>query len=331
MSIIKKILKVIVILLIVLIALAIVILLVTAIMSKIKDKTYYEHTTVEGIIDTKYAALGDFDVSHIEYDTDDKQIKKYEIWYPSDLENGEQEYPVIFWANGTGGTASTETSFLRHLSSWGFIVVGNEDKNTRTGASINSGVELLLDLNKDKESIFYNKVDVNNFGVGGHSQGGPAVFNAATKQEYSYIFKALYTVSATSSYHTSVLGEDWEYDVSTISVPVFMAAGGGYFDAGNATDKSQIPDDKNGVAQGICPLWSMEENYNELPDNIEKIYAIKTNIDHGDTFKQFDGYMIAWFMYQLKGDQEAKKAFEINGELENNSLYQDVKTNITAQ
>ena len=39
--------------------------------------------------------------------------------------------------------------------------------------------------------------------------------------------------------------------------------------------------------------------------------------------------MTAWFMYQLKGDTETGKAFATGGELENNSLYQDVKTNIT--
>lgn len=39
--------------------------------------------------------------------------------------------------------------------------------------------------------------------------------------------------------------------------------------------------------------------------------------------------MTAWFMYWLKNDTEAGKAFIINGELDNNSLYQDVCTNIT--
>lgn len=320
-----KVIGIIILVVIVLIVIAVVAL--TLIVNN-KNKNYYKDTTVEGRIDMKYAAMGEQDVAYKEYDANDEQIGKYEVWYPSDLEEGSEKYPVVFWANGTGGHASKEEPFLKHLASWGFIVVGNEDENTRTGASIDSGIDYIITLNEDKESMFYQKINTDSFGAGGHSQGGPAVFNAATKQKHGDMLKALYTVSATSSYHTPILGADWEYDLSTISVPVFMAAGSGYWDAGNCTRKEQIPDDKNGLAQGICPLWSMEENYNAIPDTTQKIYAIKTDVDHGDSYKQFDGYMTAWFMYQLKGDKEAGEAFAVGGELSNNSLYQDVKSNI---
>lgn len=56
--------------------------------------------------------------------------------------------------------------------------------------------------------------------------------------------------------------------------------------------------------------------------------ARKKNVDHGDSYKQFDGYMTAWFMYYLQSDTEAGKAFAMGGELSTNSLYQDVQTNI---
>lgn len=48
--------------------------------------------------------------------------------------------------------------------------------------------------------------------------------------------------------------------------------------------------------------------------------ARKKNVDHGDSYKQFDGYMTAWFVYHLQGDTEAGKAFAIGGELSANSL-----------
>lgn len=56
--------------------------------------------------------------------------------------------------------------------------------------------------------------------------------------------------------------------------------------------------------------------------------ASKKNVDHGDSYKQFDGYMTAWFMYYLQSDTEAGKAFAMGGELSTNILYQDVQTNI---
>ena len=56
-------------------------------------------------------------------------------------------------------------------ASWGFIVVGNEDENSRTGASTSATLDFMLNLNKDSNSDFYGKIDVNNIGVSGHSQG----------------------------------------------------------------------------------------------------------------------------------------------------------------
>ncbi len=42
-----------------------------------------------------------------------------------------------------------------------------------------------------------------------------------------------------------------------------------------------------------------------------------------------DGYMTAWFMWQLQDDEEAAKAFiGDNAELLHNELYQDQQANI---
>lgn len=223
---------------------------------------------------------------------------------------------------------STYKPFLTHLSSWGFISVGNDDENTRTGASLEETIKFLIAENEKKDSIFYHKIDLDNIGIAGHSQGGPAVFNMVTNQEHGSMVKALYAASATSSYHTMVMSDGWEYDISRVNIPTFLTAGTGSWDAGNATSKEQVTDDKNGVAQGICPLWSLQENYSLLPETVDKVIARKKNVDHGDSYKQFDGYMTAWFVYHLQGDTEAGKAFAIGGELSANSLYQDVQTNI---
>lgn len=135
-------------------------------------------------------------------------------------------------------------------------------------------------------------------------------------------------MDAVEDYHTMVMADGWEYDISRVNIPTFLTAGTGSWDAGNATSKEQVTDDKNGVAQGICPLWSLQENYSLLPETVDKVIARKKNVDHGDSYKQFDGYMTAWFVYHLQGDTEAGKAFAIGGELSANSLYQDVQTNI---
>ena len=294
-----------------------------------RSTNYYKYTETVGDIETKYTALGEHKVSTKEYDANDATIGKYAVWYPSDLENVKSNFPVVIFANGTGSTSDTYKSFFRHLSSWGFIVVGNDDQNTRTGASLNQTVEFLMQENENKDSVFYHKIDLHNIGIGGHSQGGPAVFNMVTKQDHGNMIKALYAVSATSSYHTAIYKDGWEYEISKVHIPTFLTAGTGTFDAGSATSKDQVNDDKKGIAQGICPLWSLEENYNLLPDTITKVVLRKKNVDHGDSYLQFDGYMTAWFMWQLQGDEEAAKAFVgDNAEILNNRNYQDVKINI---
>lgn len=105
-----------------------------------------------------------------------------------------------------------------------------------------------------------------------------------------------------------------------------MTAGTGFWDAGSATSKDQANDDEKGIAQGICPLWSLEENFNTLPQFIDKAYARKKNVDHGDSYIQWDAYMTAWFSYYLKNDEYAGSAFfGANPELQSNKNYQDVK------
>ena len=55
----------------------------------------------------------------------------------------------------------------------------------------------------------------------------------------------------------------------------------------------------------------------------------RNNADHGDMLYFVDGYMTAWFMWQLQNDEEAAKAFVgDNAEILNNTLYQDIDKNI---
>lgn len=280
-------------------------------------------------IESRYASMGKLEVLSKEYDSNDDLMKKIIIWYPADIETSSLKYPIVLWANGTGSKSETYKAFFKHLASWGFIVVGNDDENTRTGDSLNGTIDFLIKENEVSNSIFYNKLDLNNIGLGGHSQGGPAVFNMAGKQNNKEKIKVVYAASPTSSYHTNIFKDGWEYNMSLINVPTFMTAGIGSFDAGTATSANQKSDEKSGVMQGISPLWSLEENYNLLSDNIDKAYARKIGVDHGDSYLQFDGYMTAWFRYYLMNDKEAEKAFfGENPEIIKNPNYQDVKINI---
>ena len=48
--------------------------------------------------------------------------------------------------------------------------------------------------------------------------------------------------------------------------------------------------------------------------------------EHGQMLDSSDGYVTAWFMWQLQDDEEASKAFiGDNPEILNNKFYQDQK------
>lgn len=52
--------------------------------------------------------------------------------------------------------------------------------------------------------------------------------------------------------------------------------------------------------------------------------ALRPGMDHGKMLYSADGYVTAWFMWHLQGDQNAAKAFVgDDAELPANPLYQD--------
>lgn len=291
---------------------------------KYRNEHYWNYATPAGEIEKKYTALGDYDVSHVEFEADNAAYMKYKIWYPSDIEKSNHTYPLVVMANGTGVTASQYREVFRHLASWGFIVIGNEDANCRTGASSAATLDFILGLNGDKNSAFCGKIDTDHIGIAGHSQGGVGAINAVTAQENGNLYKAIFAASTTSTLFAddNVLGAEWRYDMSKVTIPCFMVAGTGNGDAGTATDKTATE------GQGICPLWALIENYHAIPDTVDKVMAREIGKDHGDMLRYADGYMTAWFMYYLKGDAQAGEAFfGNNAEILSNANWQDIKTN----
>lgn len=289
-----------------------------------RNENYYKFVKTDKPIEAKYTALGTNKVSSVEFEAGNDIFKKYEIWYPSEMKESSSAYPLVVMVNGTGITASKYKAVFKHLASWGFIVIGNEDENSRTGASSSASLDFILKLNEDSKSDFYGKIDVDNIGVSGHSQGGVGTINAVTKQDNGSYYKAMFTASATSSFwgQENQFGRDWSYDVAKVNIPYFMVAGTGYFDSGTAEDITATE------GQGIAPLWSLKKNYANIPATVTKVMARRVSTDHSDMLNHADGYMTAWFMYWLKGDIQAGNVFFGNdAEILTNANWQDVVKN----
>lgn len=277
-------------------------------------KDYYAKVQSDGPLEAKYTRMGNYAVATKLFPVHAKAFQNIKIWYPAELENSKKQYPAVIFANGTGVPYTKYEPLFEHLASWGFIAVGNDEKNSWAGLGASQSLELLLSMNGDTGSILHNKVNTGQIGLSGHSQGGVAVINAVTTQKGGSIFRSAYGASTTK--HELSVGLQWPYDVSKIKIPYFAVAGMGASDAGDGKDKKS----------GIAPLWSMIENLNKLPSSSPAIIARRKDAFHEHMLYKADGYMTAWFLYTLTHDSEAKKAFAgSNPEIRQNSNWQDIE------
>ena len=301
MGLVLKILKIVGIILLILVVL-IAALLICLSMKPFVPDNYTKTVGTGGEIEAKYLTMGAHEVKYAEAEAPG-DWKKFEAFYPADLETEANTYPVVVFANGTGVAASKYKALFRHLASWGFIVLGNEDPSTCTGASAEATLAWLLEQNDDPDSVFYQKVDTEHIGISGHSQGGVAVFNAVSEQPHGGLYTCAVSLSPTEWALAMAIGLD--YDPGKMTIPTLILA---------APENDVItPDGVKGLADAI-PAGTVR--------------ALRPGMDHGKMLYSADGYVTAWFMWQLQGDKNAAKAFVgERPEILDNPLYQDVAVN----
>ena len=100
----------------------------------------------------------------------------------------------------------------------------------------------------------------------------------------------------------------WEADPSLIQAPTMLLSSTGVFDA------------------AVASMESLQTVYDNIPDDVAKVLAKRTGGDHGKMLYCGDCYVTAWFLYWLKNDADAGKAFfGENAEIVSNGNWQDVR------
>lgn len=306
----KKVLKIIGLILLAVIAIAIVWL---QILSRLPAPSadYQKKLETGGAIEAEYLKNGAYETAF--YEEAAMQIfEKYEIFYPAELASQNKKYPVIVVCNGTGWKASKSKHIYEHYASWGFIVIGNEEAYSWNAFGAEMAIRHLQRLNdnqtiNDKENIFYQKIDFDNVGIIGHSQGGVGVFNAITNTDHKSVYKAAIALSPTNK--ELAQGLEWPYDVTKINIPIMLVSGEG------------------GGDDWVVTLEGLTDIYDDI--NSQKVMLRRKNTPHGETQYSEDGYVTAWFMWQLQSDQYAAEAFVgDSAEILTNPLYQDQLTAI---
>lgn len=268
-------------------------------------ENYTETVKTGGDVEAKYLAMGSHEVEHLESATV-SSLEKFEVYYPKDIEKMGKVSVVIF-LNGTGTPATKYPALQEHLASWGFITIANEEDNSFYGEGVELSIRYLklsddYDLGDD-ESPLKGHIDFDNIGVTGHSQGGIGVINGITIHPHSDMVKAAVMLSSTETDMAKAFL--WDSDSSLIHANTMMIGSTGQ------TDSS------------ISPLESMQKTYENIT-GVTKVLARRNDCDHGEMLYYADGYVTAWFCWQLQGDEEAAKAFIGDSpEIMNNSLYQD--------
>ena len=146
-------------------------------------------------------------------------------------------------------------------------------------------------------------------GLCGHSQGGAGVFSALTLTEHGNLYKTAVALSPTHEETAWALG--WPYELEKITVPTLMLAG----TSGDFETQMVIPHEK------------MIAMYEKL--SCPKAMARRIGSEHGDMLYDADAYVTAWFLWQMKGDEQAAAVFAGDTpELKSNPLYQDQRIDL---
>ncbi len=217
-----------------------------------------------GAIGDKYAASGPYTAATT-------SITGFTIYYPRQMDGG---HPIITWGNGTSAPTVTYSSFLRHLSSWGFVVIATNSTMTGSGDEMMEGVDYLIRQNRTPGSTFYGKLDTQKIATTGHSQGGYGAINAASE----------------SIVKTTVPIAPGPGNIGDVDCPIFLIAGS-----------------EDDIVQA-----SMVRSLIYLRAKAPTIFGIAEGMGHLDFMGDMGnarGYITAWFMYQLKGDTNAGQAF----------------------
>src|SRR5258708_35415899 len=134
-----------------------------------------------GAIELKYYAPGTWAVTvSVDSACCDSSGNKFDLYYPTNLGANGFLHPILTWGNGTFASPGQYEYFLRHMASWGFLVVATEDFSTGLGQTILDGAKFMIHANGDPTSIFYHKLNVNQIGSFGHSQGASGAISALT-------------------------------------------------------------------------------------------------------------------------------------------------------
>lgn len=247
-------------------------------------------------VEQRYADAGPEQVS-TRMVTDPVSGGTFALYHPSDL--GDSTHPVVTWGNGTGAGPRNYDTLLRHLASWGFVVIDSTNTQTGDGVDILAGATYVVRRNDARGDELRGRIDTTRVAAVGHSQGATGVLNATRLGD------GLITTVIPIGLPTKASGAGlapFPADVDGLTGPVFYIAGG--------------------LDLIICPPSGIVDAYQRTAT--PAAVATRRGAEHILLPQAVTGYLTAWLRYQLADDQVAASAFTGPApELNRNLLWTD--------
>jgi hypothetical protein len=216
------------------------------------------------------------DVTANTADLKDVDLKLYTVYRPACMAEGEK-FPVITWGNGTCGQTEGYGGLLRYVASHGYIIFAANSRYTGGNGAMTKALDFAESANKDANSVYYNRLDMEKVGAMGHSQGGGATVTAASDPRIDSLII---------------------WNASTSAVKPFLAVSG-ESDVTGATASSMASDINRSTQPSAwlyyhkIPLTGSVSGHLTLMIQPERVVEAAT----------------AWWDYMLKGDTTARNMF----------------------
>lgn len=231
----------------------------------------------------------------------DESLPTHTIFRPKDLSafGTKNKLPIIAWGNGACANSPWEhVNFLSEVASHGFLVIaigpmpkeGEQTRDRSTSSQLSDAIDWAIAQNSDKNSPYFKKIDVEKIAVSGMSCGGLQTLEIAPDPRVTTAVvcnSGILPNPNTGMPGMPGLAKD---QLKKLHTPTLYMLGG----------ESDIAYN-NGM-----------DDYKRI-DHVP-VYMANMDVGHGGTYGQphggeFARVATAWYLWQLKDDNEASKMF----------------------
>jgi pimeloyl-ACP methyl ester carboxylesterase len=226
----------------------------------------------------------------------------YEVFAPKDLGPPGTRHPIVTWGNGSFAHPVEYDALLRHLATWGFVVVAADTDQSGTGDEILAATRAVLSRDANPRSRFAGHLATDRVGAGGHSQGAGGAVRATVRS--SGLISTVLLADLPNPLFTFP-PDAKEFAVGKVTVPVFFLAG------------------VNDTVISSAALNRAFFDHVPAPAAMGLLKDADHNTVQHDA-AGYRGYITAWYRYRLMDDPVAARAFTgPHPELLTNPAWQD--------